>query len=187
MTADIAGMDLKELDVLDYDNYESGGKSFIALPPEGRYWGQAPEITDESFGVTKEGRLKVSVDPIVIVNSGTGDGYAIRFTSLSSKKYANRNASQMLDFVRACGLDIRPNTNDELKAALKMCSGRTFQFALVWEAYNKDTQVETSGQENFPTNPDGTRQTYLDETTSDGKKVYANGKVKYFIDAVAKK
>ena len=180
MSADVAQTNLSAFDPIDFDKYQDGGKNF-APPPEGRYIGKAPMITDECFGATAEGYLKLNIDPVEIVSPGTGNGYKVRFTRLSAKKYSNRNGSQVLDYLRACGIGARPSSNDELKAALKMTSGRTFNFALVWEAYNKDTQETTSGQDNFELLPDGSRQTFV----KDGdKKWYANGKIRYFVSAV---
>ena len=188
MMTDVAALNLKEFEPIDYDNYKDTGTGY-APPAEGKYVGRLPMITDENFGATAEGYLKVTVDPIEIVagNDPKAAGYKIRFTNLSAKKYKNREGSQAIDLLRACGLNLRPKTNDELKQALKMASGRTFEFALVWEAYNKDTKETTSGEQNFPLNADGvTRQSYIVDQFDPNKKWYANGKVKYFISAVKK-
>lgn len=185
--ADVVQDNLVEFDAIDYDKYEDGGASKSYAPPmEGRYFGKAPTITDESFGTTKAGYLKVSLDPIELVNDATNSGYKVRFTNLSAKKYANREGSQVMDFLRACGINAKPKSVEELKAALKMASGRTFQFQLVWEAYNKDSQETTQGWENFPPNPQNPEQKlpYVIDSFDSNKRWFANGRVRYFVSAV---
>ena len=187
MLADVAQLNLVEPELIDFDKYQDGGNTSYAPPPEGRYFGKAPIITDESFGATKEGLLKLSLDPIEIVNDAKHSGYKVRFTSLSVKKYKNREGNQMMDFLRACGLNLRPKNNQEYIAALKQASGRTFQFALIWEAYNKDTEERTSGYDNFPPDPQNPDQKlpYIVDQYDPTKRWWANGKVRYFVSAVS--
>lgn len=116
--------------------------------------------------------------------NGAGDGYAVRFTRLSGKKYSNKNTSQIIEFLRACGVTYVPKDADEAKQYIKSCSGKSFQFALQWEAYDKDAQKATKGMENFPTLEDGTRQTWVPAEFDSTQKVWANGKVRFFISAV---
>lgn len=183
--ADVAQMNTVAFDPIDMDSYEEGGKSFVALPPEGKYWGQAPIFTDESFQLTKENYRKVIIDPITIVNSDVGNGYQIRFSSLSAKKYSNRNGSQVLDFLRACGISAPITSDAELQAYVKACSGKSFQFALVWEGYDKlDKDREIRGQEAFVV--DGVQQNFIYSDVDPTQKVWANGKVKFYISAVGK-
>jgi hypothetical protein len=179
--ADVAGFDAILFDPIEGD-YQEGGKAFVELPPEGKYMGQAPVFTDESFTNTREGYLKVIVDPITVQNpGGPGDGYKIRFSSLSAKKYSNRNASQVMDFLRACGLNVKPNSTEEVKQYIKACSGRTFQFALAWEGYDKnDPDRQIRGQEAFG------GQRYVTSNVDETVKIWANGKVKFYISAVGK-
>lgn len=184
MTADVSQTNLREPDAIDYDNYDESGVNKYAPPPEGRYLGRVPVITDESFAATGEGYLKVNVDPIEIVGEGPGRGYKVRFTSFSAKKYQKRNGSQIVDFLHACGLNLRPKTNAELKQALKMASGRTFQFQLIWEAYNKTTKESTKGVENFPTDDQGNPQPFVQDGFDAEKRWFANGRVRYTVSAV---
>ncbi len=178
-------MNLVEPEQINFDKYEDGNKSF-GPPAEGRYFGRVPVFpqTDDStvFGATQAGYLKIKVDPIEIV----GNDYKVRFTSLSAKKYANREGNQILDFIHACGLDLRPTTNEEYKAAVRQCSGRTAQFGLIWEAYNKDTEETTKGAKNFPTDSQGNPQSWLPDPYDSNKKIYANGRVQYWISGLQK-
>lgn len=183
--ADVSQMSLLEPDLILFEKYEDGNKSF-GPPPEGRYFARIPVFPSNDdpavFGSTQAGYLKINIPPIEVV----GTDYKIRFTSLSAKKYSNREGNQIIDFVRACGLDLRPTTNEEYKAAVRQCSGRTAQFGLVWEAYNKADQTTTKGAKNFPVGEDGKPQSWLPDPYEDGKKIYANGKVQFWISGLQK-
>lgn len=195
MSADVSQTSLHPFDILDFDNYQDGGgtgKSF-APPVEGRYVGRVPAIKDDGtdvvsetndFGRTQEGYLKLRLDNIELV----GVDYTVRYTNLSSKKYKARTGSQIFDFLRACGIAARPQNEAELRTAIKMASGRTFNFALVWEAYNKETQETTAGMENFPVDPlDPTKRVpWIKDEYDAQKRIFANGKVRYFVSALAK-
>lgn len=195
MSADVAQTNLAAFDIIDFDNYQDGGagKSF-APPVEGQYVGKVPQIKDDGtdvlsatndFGRTQEGYLKFRLDPVELV----GVDYTIRYqNAFSSKKYAKREGSQVFDFLRACGVAARPKNETELRQALKMTSGRTFKFALIWEAYNKTTQETTSGMSNFPVDAnDPTKRTpWIKDEFEDGKRWFANGKIRYFISALTK-
>ena len=196
MTADVVQTNLKPFDAIDFENYKDGGgsgKSF-APPPEGRYTGRVPIIKDDGtdvfsdtndFGRTQEGYLKLRLDPITVIDA---KDYQIRFTNLSSKKFKNREGSQVLDLLRSCGIAARPQSEAELRSALKMASNRTFQFQLVWEAYNKDAQESYSGMDSgiFKKNEDGTYQPYVTDPYDGTKRWWANGKVRYFVSALNK-
>jgi hypothetical protein len=198
MNADVAQMDLKPFDPIDFDNYDDGskkaGKSY-APPPEGRYTGRVLTIPDDgsdvisstnAFGRTQEGYLKVDL-PTIDVLDQSANGYVVKYTRLSSKKYAKRNGSQVLDFLRACNIDARPTNENELRAAVRMAAGRPFQFQLVWEAYNKNTEESTSGAENFPKDATGAPQPWIKDEFEENKRWFANGKVRYFVSTFAAK
>lgn len=186
--ADVAQTNLIEPDEIDFENYqEGGGGQSFAPPPEGKYLGKAPIFTADSFGATQAGYLKVAIDPIEIVGP-TGQGYKLKYSSLSAKKYSNREGNQIIDFLRACGSPTRPKTNDEYKSAVKLCSGKVFEFGLVWEAYNKDTKETTKGEQNFPPDPQdpSKRQSWVKDEFDEKKRWFANGKVKYYVSAIKK-
>lgn len=185
--ADIAGLNMVEFDVIEGD-YQDGG-SFVSnyptLPPENKYFGRVGMITDENFGVTQANYRKVEKIEIEVFESGEPP-YVSRYNNLSAKKYSNRNGSQVIDFLRACGISQIPTSDEELIALVKSCSGRTCQFGLVWEAYDKDTETTTRGMDNFPPDPQNPSQRlrYVYSEADPTKKVYANGKVKYWVSAV---
>lgn len=198
--ADVAMLALCEPEQIDFDNYQDGGESKSFAPPvEGRYTAKAPIFKDDGtnvisptndFGTTQANRMKVRIDPIEMV----GVDYKLKFHSLSIKKYANREGNQILDFLRACGIPVRPKTNQEYREAVKMASGRPFQFGLVWEAWNRDTGETLKGMANFPDdeqNPTKKQPWIADPSGAEDdkgrpKRIWANGKVKYYISALAK-
>lgn len=190
--ADVAQMNLIEPETIDLDQYQDGGgsgKSF-APPDEGKYFGRLPVITDENFGATQQGFLKLKLDFDIVDAPPRTDGtpQQIKFASFSAKKYANRNGSQILDLIRACGVVPTGTSNEYLKATLKALSGQTFQFQLVWEAYNKDADENINGQANFPPDPNnpGKRLSYIVDPYDSTKRWFANAKVKYTISAINK-
>ena len=194
--ADVAQTNLAAFDIIDFDNYQDGGTSgkSYAPPVEGQYVGKVPAIKDDGtdvisatndFGRTQEGYLKFRLDPVELV----GVDYTIKYqNAFSSKKYKNREGSQVFDFLRACGIAARPKNETELRQALKMASGRTFKFALIWEAYNKDTQETTSGMNNFPVDPNDPSKhlPYIKDEFDSSKRWFANGKIRYFVSALSK-
>lgn len=191
--ADVAQTNLVAFDPIDFDQYEDGGGKDFSTPPEGRYVGRAPIIKDDgtdvisdtnSFGRTAEGYLKLNLDGVTLVD-GPKPGYAIRYQTISSKKYKARNGSQVLDFLRACGIAARPQSDAELRAACKMASNRTFSFQLVWEGFNKSTE-ENFGIAECDTDPnDPTKKlSYMTDPYDPTKRWFANGRIRYFISAI---
>lgn len=192
--ADVAQTALVAFDPIDFEKYQDGGGSGkdYAPPAEGRYIGKAPIFKDDgtdiisesnSFGRTNAGYLKLNVDGITLVDGKPG--YTIRYQTLSAKKYAAREGSQVLDFLRACGIAAKPKTDQELRAACKMASGRNFTFQLVWEAYNKDTQENYSIADMEIDPMDASKRlSYKIDPYDSSKKWFANGKVRYFVSAI---
>lgn len=207
-TNDIAGLKLNEPEQVDWNNYNPQS-NFQAPPPalgiDGKpvvYYGQAPK--EFTFDATKEdkngengGLLEALIDPIVIVKSGAADGYQIRFTRASVRKFKKgekvTEASQLGNYLRACGSVAKPQKNSEYVAAVKQTAGKVFPFTLDWSAYNKDTGERVDGYLNFPEDParPGQRKAILKQgdtyTTRDGETkqvqsevLFANARLRYF-------
>lgn len=193
--ADVAGMNMEavDFDFIDASEYDEGGsKGSFGPPPEKdsngkpiKYFGTLGMITDESFSTTRENRLKLNYTATIVNPNGPGDGYEIKFQSASSKKYSNRNASQMMDLLRAAGLAVSPSTPDELKAYLKMASGKTIQFTIQWRGYDKATQETFEGADQF-VDDKGVQQTYRVSSDDATKRVWANASIRFFVSAVGK-
>lgn len=207
-TNDIAGLGLKEPEQVDWNNYNPQS-NFQAPPPaigpDGKpvvYYGQAPK--EFTFDATKEnaqgeggGLLEVLIDPIVIVKSGPADGYTLRFTRASVRKFKKGdkeiNASMLGNYLQACGSNAKPQKNSEYVAAVKQTAGKVFPFILDWSAYNKDTGERVDGYMNFPEDPErpGQRKAILkagdkyrdkngQEQTVQSDVLFANARLRYF-------
>lgn len=205
---DLAGLNLNEPENVNWEQYNPQS-SFQAPPPalgpDGKpivYYGQAPK--EFTFGATKEnaqgeggGLLEALIDPITIVKSGSADGYQIRFTRASVRKFTKNGktveASQLGNYLKAAGSVAKPQKNAEYVAAVKQTAGKVFPFTLDWSAYNKDTGERVDGYLNFPEDPQrpGQRKAILKQgdtyTDRDGQTqvvksevLFANARLRYF-------
>jgi hypothetical protein len=199
--ADTNQMNLREPEQINWDNYATGSK-YVA-PPQAKdangkyivYTGQLP--TTVGLDVTQEGFRSFVLDPIKLAKNGNGvDGYEIRFTRASVKKFNDRNgnpidASMAGNVLRAAGVVAKPQSNKEYEAAFKLAAGRVVPFTIDWVARNKETGEEIVGYDNFPLDPDrpGQRKSILraGDTLPNGQTVksevlFANARVKFFQD-----
>lgn len=170
---------------VSWEGYDIGTSKPKPFPPEGNYYLQLPAvITDEIFGTGGEGQLNAKFDPLTI-RGGDYDGFEVRFTTVSTKRYSNRNACSMGDLILAARSPYRPVNDEQWKQAIHALAGQFVEANLTWEAYDKQTQQTLAkGMDNFPKLPDGSHQRYLeldDPHAQDGKRrVWANIKVRYF-------
>jgi hypothetical protein len=156
----IAQTDLREPEQTDWDNYNSGGSSYTPPPPaldnngnSIRYFGTVEGFTETN---PDNGYLQFLLDPIKMIRSGAYDGTTLRFTRASLKPFEKNgtpikgNPTKLGNFLRATGLNVKPQTNDDYRAAVRAAKGRPFGFTLDWEAYNKDTGESIKGFLSFP-------------------------------------
>lgn len=208
-----AQTNLREPERTDWDNYNAGSK--YAPPPPATdaagnpitYYGVA-----EGVGETKADAdfLNFLIDPIKLTRSGPYDGQQIRFTRASLKPFERNgepmkgNPSKLGNFLRACGIQAKPQTNTEWRAAVGMTKGKTFPLTIDWEAYNKDTQESVKGYLSFPEDPErpGQRKSILKRgdviverdrkgqvtgtRTVESEVLFANARLRYFVDAATK-
>lgn len=204
MSSDVAGLNLKEPDQMDWDNFNPGGKYQPppdALDASGKaiiYNAQLPTTlgSKETLDATQDGYRSFRVGPLTLVKNGNGaDGYQIRFYTVSVKKFNDRegnpiNVSSAGKLIRAAGVNAKPQRNAEYEAAIKACAGRIVPIVIDWEARNKDTGEEVKGFENFPIDPaTGRRKAILKagDKLSNGEVVksevlFANARVRYVMD-----
>lgn len=212
-TTGTAQMGLREPDRTDWDNYSTGSSYQPpppALGPDGvaiTYYGVA-----EGLEETKPDNelLNFLIDPIKIVRSGGQDGKTLRFTRASVKPFEKNgapikgNPSKLGNYLRACGIQAKPQTNSEWRAAVAASKGKVFPFTIDWEAYNSATGESVKGYLNFPEDPErpGQRKSILkagDVVTERDRKgnvtgtrvvesevLFANARLRYFVDAAPK-
>lgn len=173
MTNDISQTSLKEPERCDWDNAFKGS-TYTPPPPalgaDGKpivYFGQVATLTQADAA---EGYLNYQID-LKFTRAGEHDGKQIR-TWASTKPWMKKgsttefqtgNPNALAKFLQAAGLQIKPQSNSEYEAALKMVNGKAIPFTLDWEAKNKDTGEVVRGFNSFPedvTNP-GTRKSIL--------------------------
>lgn len=176
---DIAQFDLVEPDPIEWDQYQEAGE-YAPPPPKGEYMGQAPPSWE--FGAGKERQLLAK--GTVTIKNGPADGYEVRYVTISNKKYKNRNASQMADYLRACGIASRPGSNQEFADLMASTCNRVFKFSLDWDAYCKDCGWSyTNGMAGFPVLPSGEHQPSI-ECPHCGQSIRARAKIDRYVSAV---
>lgn len=207
--SDISGMDLREPEKMDWDNYNPQSK-FIVPPQAGKiengklvstiFYGQLPATIVQEVG--QETKLRqYLIDPIKLVRSGESDGYEIRFTRASVKQWTNKktgkpiNASMVGNLLRSVGITAKPQRTVEYDAAIKQAQGKVAAFTIDWVAQNKETGEKVEGYENFPDDParPGMKKAVLKEgdvyRTKEGIEakvtspvLFANARVRFFVD-----
>jgi len=214
MSNDIAQQNLKEPEQLDWDSAFSGSK-YQAPPPavgqDGKaivYYGVVKEAKQTD---ADEGYLNFQMD-LSLTRAGSYDGVRVR-TWASTRPFQRKNRetgalepvkgnpNKLGSFLKAAGLQAKPQTNSEYIASVKSINGRAIPFTLDWEAKNKDTGEVVRGFINFPDDPErpGQKKSILRAgdvvTERDSKGVitgtrtiqsevlFANPRVKYFQDS----
>ena len=201
---DTAGLDLKEPQQIDWDNYNPGSK--YVRPPDVKgadgkaivFTGQLP--TTIALEQDNDGYRRYMFDPIKLVKNGNGvDGLIVRFTRASVKPFEKngkvQNASPVGNVLRSAGVSAKPQRTAEYDAAVNAVKGRVVAFTLDWEARNSETGETVRGYDNFPQDPDrlGTKKAILKAgdiyKTKEGETkivqsevLFANARVRYFVD-----
>ncbi len=158
-----AQMNLREPDRTDWDNYNTGGSAYSAPPPALGPDGK-PIVYRGTVGEAKETApdeelLNYLLDPIRITDAAYA-GKEIRFTRASVKPFKRKgepmkgNPSKLGNFLRSAGLQAKPQTNSEWRAAVAAAKSKPISFTIDWEAYNKDTGESVKGYLSFPEDPE---------------------------------
>lgn len=146
---------LNPTEPLDLDSYIDN-KEFTGIPAKGRYTVRAPEsFPQEAFSLTQEGNLSISLDPTIV--GPTNEGYTLRFTKVSAKQFKRQGvtASQVGDYLRACGVRGKFNTPQEQVDAVEQTVNQVYQVDVDWRAYNKNTKYQLKGMEHFTKDGNG--------------------------------
>ena len=190
--ADISALgQLQSSEPLDAETYAPVSSGF-QLPRAGRYTVRAPEsIPDSAFGASKAGFLTAQVDPTIVGPSN--EGFQLRYIKVSAKTYDRGNdgkkASQMGDYLLACGQTTIPGEPQQLADAVQATAGRTYEVVIDWRAHNQATGLTVKGMKNFPKDKDGNPQPFvedkqdIDPTTGEPRRIWARLEVQKFIPA----
>lgn len=206
MSNDMSGMNLKEPEQMDWENFNPTSSKFQAPPPsigaDGKpivYQVQLPNDMGSPTrkGATQEGYRKFECGPLTVVKTGNGsDGYQIKYYTVSVTKFKDKktgepiNVSSAGKLIRAAGIPAKPQTNAEYEAAMAKTAGRVVPVTIEWVAKGKDTGEEIIGEQNFPIDPTtGRRKAILKAgdvlpsgQTVKAEVIFANARVKYVQD-----
>lgn len=197
MTQDVSGMNLKEPEQVDWDNFPTGGS--YQTPPQAVgadgqeivYFGQLPTTIVQ--GETPDQLREYLLDPIKLVKSGPGaDGYIVRFTRANLKTWKN-GINRVSTLLKAAGVQAKPQKTAEYDAAMNLVKGKVVPITIDWFGKNKETGETIRSYSNFPDNPaqPGTKKAivkagdvYTDEngvaTVCKSDVIFANAQVKFF-------
>lgn len=160
---------VESLDLANYSEVKEKESSF-RLPPKGVYSVQAPsDFPTAAFSRTKAGSLQVQIDPTIV--GPTNEGYLIRFVKISAKVFERNKkmASQVGDYLIACGFRGTLANEQEIADAIESTAGAIYQAKLDWRAYNKRTGWSLEGMERFPKLQDGSYQPWTVDPAEVGK------------------
>jgi hypothetical protein len=210
MSVDTAGLNLREPEKMDWDNYNPGTR-YMPAPQAGTFDATGKYVEKVFFGqlptnIVQEVNQKTELrqyllDPIKLVRSGEADGYEIRFTRAGVKMWVNSktgkpmNASMVGNLLKSVGITAKPQRTAEYDAAMKLAAGKVAAFTIDWEAKNSETGEKVEGYVNFPDDParPGQKKAVLKEgdvyRTKEGLEakvtspvLFANARVKFFVD-----
>lgn len=162
-------------------------KKPFQLPRAGRYSVRAPESFPPTvFRATAGGHLQVQIDPTIV--GPTGEGHSVRFQRVSAKTFDDNGVptSMLGRYLRACGVTgTIPGDPQEQANLVASTAGAVYEVELDWEAHLRSTGETLKGMKNFPQNPDGTYQSWVDSTVEkdeDGqpRRIFANLTIKRF-------
>lgn len=174
-TADISALgNLAPAEPLDTSTYTDERPAF-RLPPAGKYTLRAPEsFPAEAFAATKSDQpmLLARVDPTIV--GGEFDGFQLRFIKVSAKPYDNKNRktgevlgriSQAALYLKKFGITNVSENPQEIANAIASTAGKTYEAYLDWEASHWATRFTLKGMKQFPSNGDGTYQSWTTHPT----------------------
>lgn len=212
--SDISQTNLREPDQVDWDSAFKGSTYSVpppAIGPDGKpivYYGQLIEAKESPGKGLDEGYLNYQFD-FRLTRSGSHDGQTVR-TWASTRTFQKRNPetgelvnvkgnpNALAKVLNAAGVQARPKTNAEYKAAVKAINGKALPFTIDWEASNRETGEKVKGFLNFPEDPEnpGTRKAILRkgdvvterdnqgnvtaEKTVQSDVLFANARIQYF-------
>lgn len=153
---------LNAVEQLNSADYPVNKEKTFQLAPAGVYTLQAPEqFPSTAFSRTQAGALSIQIDPTIV--GPTNEGTVIKFQKVSAKSFerSGKKASQVGDYLLACGWSGSLSDEQSIADAVESTAGKPYQAKLDWRAYNKRTKFSLNGMEKFPKNEDGSYQSYV--------------------------
>lgn len=209
MSNDIAQTNLKEPEKTDWDSAYSGSK-YSAPPPalgqDGKPIVYHGKVIEAKMTDPDEGYLNYQID---LAFTNGAEGRVRSWASTRPFQRKNRetgdlepmkgNPNKLGSFLRAAGLQNKPQSNAEYVASVKAINGRPIPFTIDWEAKNRESGETVKGYLAFPIDPTtGNRKSVLkkgdtvNEIDTQGNVIgtrtitsevlFANPRLKYFQD-----
>lgn len=158
----IAGLNLKQPAAIDWSNFHTGSKYQVPPPAKtdkGQYVTYQAKLgptvgQDATLDADDDGNLVVKAGPVTLAG-----GYVVTFYDVSTRQFTNKktgepiNANSLGKLFKACGVQGKPQTNNEYIQFAKACANKNLSVCIDWRAKNKDTGEEIKGYENFPDDP----------------------------------
>ena len=189
--SDVSQLELGPTEAVDWSTYEEAATRRMTPPGGTTYSLRIPEQIGYRRG--NDGQLVVQLDPLVIVG-GEHDGFQIRFTTVSTKRFPNSNACTAGDVIqnaKKVGLlaaDVQPVTKEQWAEAFNQLKGMVLNDVYCdWEARDKENRDSNGfsktiarSMKQFPTREDGTHQDYIEipsTTGGEARRVWGNLRV----------
>jgi len=190
MSADVNDLTVREPDPLEWDQYDDPtvGQR-IPLPVKGVYTLIPTEAPKP--GMTKADHyLQFELGPLVVQDPGqVWDQHEIRYTRVNAKRWPNKNASGLADYLRSHGYAGRPASNGEYEQAVVAMVNHPCRGLIDWEARCKQCGWRLKGMDKFPKDETGAYVTRVKcptcSTTEKPVEAYANAVVKVFVGPTA--
>ena len=168
MSADISAISnlSQSAEPLDMEMYPDAREA-APLPKKGEYVLKAPDsFPSTAFGATQAGALSASVDSEIV--GPTNEGYTIKYQKVSAKvfKRGGLPASQLGDYLRACGIKGKISADPQAQAdAVEQTAGKIYKAICDWRAYHSATKFAVEGMEKFPKDGNGGHLPFINHPT----------------------
>lgn len=152
--------ELRPVEQLDLDNYKPNQEP-TPLPKAGVYTMQAPDTFPPVTRSQKSGAMLVELNPTIV--EAPYEGYKVRFVKVSAKQFkrGGQQASQLGDYLKACGISGRLADEAAQAEAVDQTANKTFRAEVDWKVWNKATNSEIVGMEKFPSDGAGGHEPYI--------------------------
>lgn len=203
---DLAQQNLREPERVEWDTAFSGSTYTPpppAIGPDGQpivYSGKIVAVKESPGKGLDEGYLNYEID-IALPNLDRP-----LKTWASTRTFAKRNEdgefvplkgnpNALGKVLKSAGLQFKPQTNSDYRAAMKSITGKMVPFTLDWVARSKDGSEQVKGYEIFPDDPEnpGRKKSILkagdilaNESIVSSEVLFANARVKNFLNPANK-
>ncbi len=184
----VSDVTMRQPDPVDYDKQTTGATTRPRMPVTGEYTLLTTSIEwldrEGRPATTKAGYKQATLTFKVIDPGQPHDNYEMRYQRINTQKWPGKESNSMLDYLRAHGIQERPQTNEDYEALINTTLNRPFRAMVDWRAYDKATAKAFKTMTAFPKRDDGNGyQPWILAEGGGDTKIFANAEVKYYKDA----